>query len=111
MGYESCVLINHNHYSRMADNPARFLKDMWAAMNKAVQTPQGFPGGMALYMDHSTALRLIAVGKRHGAVLAQTAEDWSAPHHKDTQLALVRKAASELGYRLVKKPASKKKPA
>lgn len=107
MGYESCVLINHDHYQSMADDPARFVKDMWQAMNKAGGASQGFPGGIALYTDHSKSLRLIAVGKRHGTVLAQTSEDWSAPHHKDTQLALVRQAASELGYRLVKKPTSK----
>ncbi len=107
MGYESCVLINHDYYSRIADDPARFIKDMWAAMNKATQQPQGFPGGVALFVDHASTLRLIVMGKRHGTVLAETNEDWSAAHHKGTQLALVRQAASVLGYRLVKKPVSK----
>lgn len=106
MGYESCVLINHDFYGQMKDNPARFVRELWEAINAATNEPASFRGGLAIYWDHSSPVRLLAVGRHQAEVLAMSLD--GGAFAKKTQLKLMKEALAKLGYRVVKKHASKK---
>lgn len=101
MGFESCVLINHDRYHEMADNPAKFVRDLWHAIN-ARGNPTQFYTGLVVYTDHSAGTHLVAVGGHLSADLALVTD--RNPLKPDVQLELLKQAAERLGYRLTKKP-------
>jgi len=105
MGHESCVLINHDGYTQIADDPARFVRDLWHAVLKATREPVDFPMGVAVYQDHESTIRLLAIGGHQARVLAMDVTDGAGVHKDTTQLALLEQAADALGYKLVKKAA------
>lgn len=98
MGYESCLLINHDQYHEMADNPVKFVRDIWHAIN-ATGNPTKFATGLVVYTDHSAACHLVAVGGHLGVDLGLVSDDRN-PLKPETQLKLLEQAADKLGYKL-----------
>jgi hypothetical protein len=108
MGFESCVLINHDLYHNMADKPAQFVRDLWHAIN-ARGNPTRFSMGTVIYTDHSAGTHLVATGGHLGADLALVSD--RNPLNADVQLELLKLAADKLGYKLEPKRKPTKKAA
>lgn len=105
MGFESLILLNHDCIPP-SDKAEAFRHSIIHAVGQATQEPVTFNAGMAVYVDHSLASRLIAVGQHQAHILGYTTE--GSPLDENVQLELLKQAADQLGYRVVKKP--KKKP-
>lgn len=106
MGFESCVLINHDLYHTMADKPAQFVRDLWHAIN-ARGNPTRFSMGTVVYTDHAAGTHLVATGGHLGADLALVSD--RNPLDAAVQLELLKLAADKLGYKLTKKPSTQAK--
>jgi hypothetical protein len=105
MGFESCVLINHDLYHAMADKPAQFVRDLWHAIN-ARGNPTRFSMGTVIYTDHADGTHLIVAGHH---IARDLAVGQGNPADSEVQLALLRLAADKLGYKLEPKRKPTKK--
>jgi|MudIll2142460700_1097286.scaffolds.fasta_scaffold00022_3 hypothetical protein len=107
MGYESCVLINHDFLDRQrCEQLGRHIAETITLMG--ADAPRRFLEGLAIYSDHADATRLIVVGGHIAKVLQVCAE--GNPADENHQLDLVRHFVEKLGYRLTRMPTKKGKP-
>lgn len=100
MGFESCILINHDYHHEMTEHPERFARDLWRAISTP-GNPTRFSAGLVVYTDHADGTHLVIAGHHIARVLTVGNGN---PADREVQLALLREAASSLGYKLVRKP-------
>lgn len=101
MGFESCVLINHDFINtRKLEELGRNITD---AILMPGENPRRFHEGLVIYTDHADATRLIVTGGHISEVLTVCAGG-NNPADMNHQLDLVRHFAAKLGYRLTRMP-------
>lgn len=110
MGQNATLVICNDHFSAIDRDPAGW----WEKTKEALRETWGrgpvdysFGGHSPFWVvgePHASTVSLVAVGGNYPTVLFQ--EHWgNRGHHEDEdKLELLRRAAGQLGYQLVKKP-------
>jgi hypothetical protein len=105
VGFESCLLINHDTLDTRDRNSPAWGNQIRDAILNHEHRPLRFPLGSVLYTDHRDGAHLLMTGGLQGIDLAVL------PNHDlitNTQVTLLKIAAEHLGYHLVRN--TKEKP-
>lgn len=113
MGYNTGILILNDSEHTIRENPESFVKNMTRAMGEMALNPNSPPhdfaignhgnGGTVFHLAHADMTGVYAIGGNHTSRLTM---DFNGGRHYsiEEKVKLLKKMASELGYRVSKKP-------
>ena len=110
MGFNSVVIVMHDALNEIKEDKEFGEKLYYACLRDYEDKPRDIQSGCSVNAAtvvataHADLIHLIAAGGNYGSIINTMFERYYHHGDKEAELKLLKKAASELGYRLVKKP-------